>query len=222
MRPVKYIFLVWGLVILAVVIPDYSLFSFDCDAENCRVMMSLSLQDIAIGPAFIFALFLMPRKEMAIYIDKVVGIWRRVGAFYIDLIIITTILGTMVSLPLFFAEFYRNGEFQWFIYRNMSITSGRIMQTGYTIFTLGIWFYYYYKHLLLNRPTLGQRLMGYQIYGNDQPWTKTRGFKRVSWALLSLFLTPITTFLAFFTDNKIFWFDKKTNSLPKYIRYPET
>ncbi len=83
-------------------------------------------------------------------------------------------------------------------------------------------FYYHYKHLMLNKPTVGQYISGYMIDGNDQKWTISRVFARLFLSAIAMGIWPIALYAAFKNEKKHFWFDRDTNSFPVRISHPET
>jgi hypothetical protein len=211
--------MVGALFLMAFVTPESSGFQIVCRNDQCKALAQGSLPGIFYGLAFGLLVLLSPRKEICPDAIKPVGVLRRLGALFVNMFVILTALTNLTVLPVLLAEAMHTGLFQWSFYREFSRSTDWFVGGGSVLFIFGLIFYYYYKSLVINRPTFGQYVMGYQIVNNGDAWTGKRALRRMGLTLLTLCAWPVTSIIAARHNKKAFWFDLKTNSIAERFDY---
>jgi len=144
--------------------------------------------------------------------SKVVGVWRRFGAFFLDFALVLLIVSPVAALPLLVAEASYTNTFHWSFHRHFA----RPTDVMYLMPSIGAallaLFFYFYQHALVGRQTIGQYVLAYKV-------TKSAGAARApNWALrvilsfCGLCMWPISVVLALLNPQKNFWWDSVTGS----------
>lgn len=217
-----FLFIIFCAALLKYLIPAGSGFSVKCVNDQCQTVAASSLQSIAFGLVFLLLILFFPRKEMIMDSEKKMGFLRRLGAIYVDLFVLSIAISGVLTLPLLIIEYHHTGEFKWSFYREYTRATDWYIGTVMVFFTFGVWGYYHYRSLMLDRPTIGQYVLGYKIYGNGQAWTRSRILKRFGWTLLTMSIWPGAIFFAWSKRNRALWFDEKTDSLPVCLKYSDS
>lgn len=186
--------------------------SSECVNGRCMVSASSSLYGIICG--IILALFtlLFPRNQFVENTVGVVGLWRRFGAFFIDFIVVLTIVTPIAALPILVTESSYIGTFQWAFSRDFSRASDNyyILPTVLGIFV--ILFFYFYHQVKNGQQTLGQYVLNYKVSSTTQSGKVPQYAKRIFFSYIGLCAWPISVILALRSDNKACWWDKTTNT----------
>ncbi|MET1257458.1 RDD family protein [Aliikangiella maris] len=157
-----------------------------------------------------------PQQKSSHDRTEIVGVWRRLGAFYLDFMIVLIGITPLLALPLLIQESSYTGQFVWSFEREFS----RSTDSNYILPGVGLafWFlfYYFYKHPKSGRQTIGQYVLGYKVVSNtDEPSDAEFGV-RVFYSYIGLCAGPISLYLALKNPDKAFWWDSATNT--KVIR----
>lgn len=208
-----------ALFLMGYLMPEGAGFRIESSNNQYQAMAQGSLPGIFYGLAFGLLVFVLPRKEIIANAIKPVGVLRRLGAIYVNMFVILFILINLTVLPILLVEAMHTGEFQWSFYREFSRGTDGLVGGGSVLFIFGLIFYYYYKSLVNNRPTIGQYVMGYQIVNNGDAWTRRRALRRMGLTLLTLVAWPVTAIIAVRHEKKAFWFDLKTDSIAERFDY---
>jgi len=154
-----------AIVVLLSMISDSGIgYTVQCSNGNCAVHAASSPLLILMGPAFLSIIMLIPLRDYS-YTDDSVGLMRRVGALYFDLILLFVCFGAILALPSLIAESLHSNTFQWNFYRNYVRTSDWVISYLVIGIFLAGFFYMRRSFNKLNRPTFGQYLMGYGVNG---------------------------------------------------------
>ena len=199
--------------------PEGSGFQFRCVDDDCVAAAATSLGGIFGGVVFGVLIFLLPRKKIEQDGLSSVGIFRRLGALYVDMFAVMLPLTGLFTLPILFVEAAHVGEFHWSFYREFSRDTDMAIALPSVLVIFLVLIVYHIGHLVKGRATLGQYVLGYRIVGGEMPWTKARAFKRMGWTFLTLAIWPIAIFVALNKPGKLFWFDLKTASAAERTAY---
>ncbi len=208
-------------VLINFLVSEPSGFNFQCKNDECRYIASSSINGIIFGFILGITVFFIPRKKIEIDNTSIVGIFRRIGAMYINLFVVMAPIAAIITMPILLIEAWHTGEFQWSFYREFSRSTDWLAGALSTLPVFVAIIYYYFKSLKKNSPTIGQYLMGYYITGNDEEWTTKRAMKRIGWTMLTMCIWPVTIIIALRNPQKAFWFDLKTNSLAARFDYTQ-
>lgn len=208
-----------AMILFWVLVADGIGFDAECANDQCKYIARGSLPGIFFGLGFGLLMFLLPRKETCPNPIRPVGVLRRFGAFYVDLGFILLVFSSLAELPILFVEAIHTGSFQWSFTREFARGTDWVVVTS-GLLVLGLLFYYYYKSLLADRPTLGQYLCGYQITKSGEPWTPATALARMGATLSSGCGWPVA-FIAAKHEKKAFRWDLKTDSIAERFRYAD-
>ncbi len=182
-----------------------------CDNSTCAVAASLS--PISLLVAIALTLFVLRYRQRTSLADesKVVGIWRRFGAFFLDFVIVLMVASSLGAVPLLTAEAYFTGSFQWAFEREFARATDFILVLPAALGALLLLFFYFYQHPRVDRQTVGQYVFGYRVMaaeGADNPQYGAR----VLLSFIGLCMWPISVAFALRTKNRAFWWDAGTYS----------
>ncbi len=185
--------------------------SSNCEDARCVVSASSSPISILLSVALTLFVLTYPQRTGAPDEIRVVGVWRRLGAFFLDFASVVLVVSSLAAVPVLIAEANFTGDFQWSFVRDFA----RPTDTAYFLpAALGVFlllFLYFYLHARVNRPTIGQYVLGYRVTVASTD-AKPRHGVRVLFAFVGLCTWPISVILALMTPRKAFWWDSATNS----------
>lgn len=222
MKRLPFFLILGGIIVLmSYAAPQGSGFSNECVDNQCRFVAATSLKALIFGPFLGVMIFFIPKKKIIPDASRAVGIFRRLGAIYINMFVVMLPVISALVVPMLLIEALYTGEFRWSFYREYSRNTDVLVSGLSVLIVFGLMFFYYYRALKIERPTIGQFLMGYYIDGNGEVWTRKRAWKRIGWSMLTLCIWPVTIFIALRNPDKAFWFDLKTNSLAMRFDYKD-
>jgi hypothetical protein len=185
--------------------------SSNCENARCVVSASSSPISILLSVALVLFVVTYPQRTSASDETRVVGVWRRFGAFFLDFASVVMVVSSLGAVPVLVAEAGFTGAFQWTFERDFA----RPTDTAYVLpAALGAFlllFLYFYLHARVNRQTIGQYVLGYRVSVASAA-AKPRHGVRVLLAFVGLCMWPISVILALMTLRKAFWWDLATNS----------
>jgi len=182
----------------------------ECVNSNCLVNASSSLASLLVGTAL--ALFVVKYQQRPGAIDnaKVVGFWRRIGAFVTDCAVVLLVLAPVAALPLLVVEGHYTGTFHWAFERRFSRSTDMvILLPGIAASFAGL-FLYFYVHARFGRPTVGQYVLGFRVTASGEPGAAPNWGARVVYSFMGLCMWPVSVLLAWRTPQKICWWDSRT------------
>lgn len=184
--------------------------SSSCVDDTCLVVASTSLFSIGFGIIFLLFAALFPRVERN-DCEQLAGVWRRFGAFLIDLMVIILSLSPILALPAIITEYTYTGDFSWAFQREFSrSTDNAVIIPSVFILIIGL-VYYFYKFTLISKPTIGQYILGYRIIGHSTTISKSVAFKRVCLSMLGMCAWPIAIIHGLI-KKRVFWWDSGSGS----------
>lgn len=177
----------------------------ECVNGACVVAASSSvLSTIIAGVLSLFLVF--PQREMVPDLSKVVQVWHRFGAFFLDFMLVALIVSPVATLPILIAEANYSGAFVWSFQRDFSRpTDFMFVVPGVFILFLAL-FFYFYLHARSYRATIGQYIFGFRIRpdgGDDVP----KYGMRIVLSFVGLCVWPVSGILALCHPSKAFWWD---------------
>ncbi len=185
--------------------------SSECRNEQCLVTASSSAPSLLIASVFALMLAFYRYPQRVDDRTKVVGVWRRLGAFLIDFVIVLVIVSPFGAIPILIAEGHYSGTFQWAFTRHFSRETDIALISPSASGAFLALFLYFYIYSRFNRATTGQFILGYRVVaqpGSDEP----NYALRVVLSFVGLCAWPISLFLALRRPEKSFWWDLKTHT----------
>lgn len=186
--------------------------SVDCYDASCHVLVSSSLPGVLLGPVVLFFLLRYPRQQGGVDSSRVVGVWRRFGAFCLDCYALPMTVAPLLTLPHLLAEARYTGAFHWSFERDFARPDDWLyaMLAAVAASTALVW--YFYRHGRAGRPTLGQYIMGYRIVADPASGRPPEWGVRVLFAIIGICSWPVALFFALRKPNKAFWWDAETGT----------
>ncbi len=157
-------FLVFIIICLCIAIgswfPGYVAgMSSSCHDGDCSLYVGTSLPSITL--ALFLLLFTIFYRQKNDHKDAFVkfSAFHKVLSFILDLIVTTIIIAPFVGLPLLISESTHTGTFQWVVQRDFSRTTDPLYILIVFISLVVAMYYYFRKHKLLKKPTIGQYVL---------------------------------------------------------------
>lgn len=198
-----------GLVLLFL-LSGGSTSSSSCVNDLCYVEVSQSPNALPMGVLVAFAALFWPRTRSRSISRRPVLILRRLGAFFLDFVVVLSALLPFLGLAILHREAQVTGEFVWSFSRDFSRPS------DWQIMVPGIWLIqvslvaYFYLHNVLNRQTAGKYILGYALVGvNDK---RPSYFAATILSVIGMCMWPISLYLAARRADKMFWWDNASNT----------
>jgi len=180
-----------------------------CINGVCSVEAASSLVSVITSIILLILLLRYSQISSSGVTTNPVRLRRRLAAFIIDFIVVIMITAPLASLVIILIESKYTGSFQWSFEREFSRpTDSLIILEIFVIFFL--LFYYFYKHLHVNRQTAGQYILGYKIIKDPNETREPRYGRRVLYSFIGICIWPITLFQSFGNPKKIMWWDNST------------
>lgn len=181
--------------------------SSQCVNSQCTVAASSSL--LSVISSILFSIFILRFKQPKQLFDSeyTVGVWRRLGAFFVDYAAVLLVLSPIVSLPLLIAEASYTGDFQWSFYRNFTRSTDQLLFLPAISGTFLCLILYFYRYSISERQTLGEYVAGYKIIPADEE-SEPGYLKRVIYSFIGLCAWPVSVILALRHGQKQFWWDR--------------
>jgi hypothetical protein len=176
---------------------------------DCVVAASSSALSVVVSVGLALFLLFLPQQRYVPDPTKVVGVWRRFGAFFLDFAFVLLIASPLAALPILLAEASHSGTFVWSFQRVFSrpTDSAYLLPGVFAVFVA--LFLYFYLHPRVQRPTIGQVVLGYRVEPADGNSTPRYGI-RVVMSFIGLCAWPVSVILALRRADKAFWWDGAT------------
>ncbi len=186
-----------------------------CANSQCAVRASSSPIALAVAVALIVFLFAYRQHQYAPNDHAPVGVWRRLGAFFVDFATIMLMFSPIGAMPALLGEAHFTGEFHWAFERDFGRPSDAPLVVPAVLVGFLCLFVYFYAHARMGRQTLGQYLLSYRLEGAGGAAEPAYG-RRTVLSFIGLCAWPISLVLALRNPRKAFWWDGATDS--KVIR----
>lgn len=183
-----------------------------CVDNACNVVVSSSPESMILAIGLALFVVIYPQGANTVDNTRVVGVWRRFGAFVLDYAAILAATVPLAALPALLAEARDTGHFRWSFARTFERPDdwNNFLIPGVAIFI--ILFAYFYLHARIGRQTLGQYVLGYRVVRADQAGPSPAYALRVILSFLGLCWWPISVIFALFKPDKAFWWDALTGT----------
>ncbi|GAB5459166.1 MAG: hypothetical protein Hens3KO_21960 [Henriciella sp.] len=190
----------------------------NCPYDECALAIEMHPGFLIIaGTAYLICRF--GRKEVApLRIENTVGIWTRLGAFCIDLLIVSVFFYPVFALGVLWIEAYWTGEFAWSFSRDFARPTDWVPDAG-TLLVFAIMFTYFRMLPRMHKPTIGQYVMGYMIVPINSSQGKIRSGYRAVCGLFALAFWPFTLYHAAKSPDRVFWWDKDSKTRAVRTKY---
>ncbi|MDG1418529.1 MAG: RDD family protein [Maricaulis sp.] len=146
-------------------------------------------------------------------LEAPVRIRRRMGAVFVDLIVVMQVLVPIPVLALIIIEAQATGEFAWAFQRDFARPTDDIIFFSAAAIMLGIIGYIYWS-LKTGTQTLGQYLLGFRVLAD--PDRKKPGSPELHIFLATIFgsVWPVNLLLAARSKDRRFWWSKVAGMRP--------
>jgi hypothetical protein len=182
-----------------------------CENSKCVVTASSSL--IAIVMSIALSTFALTYRQLPAAPNdaRIVGVWRRFGAFLLDFTAVVMVVSSIGAIPMLLAEGHFTGQFHWSFSREFSRPTDAVIVLPIALACFLVLFGYFYGHARADRQTLGQYVLGYRVMAANEQVRPAYG-KRVLLSFVGLCMWPISVILAMRKPHKDFWWDSATDS----------
>jgi RDD family len=183
----------------------------ECHNGHCVVSAASSWVAIvvALGMGIFLALY-RPRTQ-ALDPSRVVGVWRRFGAFFVDFTSVVMIVSPLAALPVLVAEANYTATFKWSFMRDYSRPTDAPYILSAVLVMFGALFSYFYLHARYGRPTVGPYVLGYRV--THATGAAPSYARRIVLSFVGLCMWPVSVILALRKPQKSFWWDTATNTM---------
>lgn len=183
-----------------------------CSNADCLVSASSSPFSVALAVGLLLFLVFYPQLENTADNTRVVGVWRRFGAFFLDFTLVLMSVTPLAALPFLWAEAGHTGIFQWSFEREFLRPTDSVYILPSVFAAFLALFYYFYQHARVGRQTIGQYVLGYRVVRASGIDGEPKYGMRVVMSFLGLCIWPISVILALRNSHKAFWWDAATGS----------
>jgi hypothetical protein len=183
-----------------------------CENSKCLVKASSSLVSVLLSIGLGLFLVFYRQQKNGLDQSKIVGVWRRFASFILDFMTVLMVITPLSALPILIAEGVYTGRFQWSFDRDFSRSTDTTYLMPGLILAFIVLYYYFYKHARLNRQTVGQYILGYSVTIGSELDGEPKHVMRVLLSFVGLCIWPISVILALLNREKVFWWDKVTNT----------
>ena len=185
--------------------------SSECQNAECVVSASSSILSVSLGLAFALLLAIYRQRQDPYDSGNTVGVWRRFGAFLLDLVVVLMIMAPVGAIPILVAEAKYSGTFEWAFTRHYSRPTDAVLILPSALATFLALFVYLYLHARSHRPTIGQFVSGYRVTANPGSGPPKYAL-RVVLSFIGLCAWPVSLVPALRRRDKAFWWDVVTRT----------
>ncbi len=211
-RLVTFLLVIFALYISASYSGEYLGVQSSCINSRCVVGAHSSILSIIISIALVLFLVLRPNQKVKIQDDRVVGVWRRLGAFYLDFALVLLIVVPITAIPMLVAEGQHTGTFEWFFVRKFTRPSDAFFALPAVLACFAALYFYFFYTPFKDRQTLGEYVLGFKIVpANEVGYPPNFGW-RPFLGFIGLCTLPISVYYALKKDDKRFWWDTESRT----------
>lgn len=177
-----------------------------CVNGQCDVSVSSSLASTLVGILLIPAALLYPQRRMVFDVSSRVQWWRRLLAFWLDMMVVLAAITPLTTLPILLAEQQATGVFEWSFSRRFARETDALLMIPGILFMFVALYVYFWLHPKFERTTVGQYVLGYTVapvHGAPPSF-----FIRPIFAFIGLSMWPISLYMAAKRLDQAFWWDK--------------
>ena len=186
--------------------------SSSCVNDECIVGASSSLGSVVISIAIIGMLIFSPKLKTEVDPTRIVGVWRRLGAFYIDFLLVLLAIAPITVLPMLIAEAGHTGDFQWSFTRKFARPNDTIFVLPAVLLTFAALYFYFFYHPWKRKQTVGEYILGFKIIAESDRGLGPSFGLRPMISFIGLCAWPISLFFALRKDDKRFWWDTESRT----------
>ena len=180
--------------------------------EKCIVGGGSSLGSLIVSAVIISFLFLRSNQRTVIDTNAVVGVWRRLGAFYLDFVLVLLAVAPIAALPLLLAEASYTGEFEWYFVRKFSRPLDGLFVLPSILASFAALYFYFFYHPWKDRQTVGEYVSGFKIVAESEIGFRPIYGTRPMLGFIGLCAWPISVYFALRKIDKKFWWDSETRT----------
>jgi len=161
---------------------------------------------LIVALALLVLLFTYPRLDHPTDDRKVVGVLRRLGAFFLDFALIMVIAAPIGAIPTLLAEYHYTGTFQWSFVRDFERPTDTALILPVAIGIFVAMYFYFSLHPKGNRQTVGQYVLGYRVVASGGTLSPSYGHRALL-SFIGLCMWPVSVVMALRNERKAFWWD---------------
>ena len=199
---------------------DYVGASSSCVNNQCVVGGSSSVGSVIVGLVIIAFLFLRPVQPTLVDTDGVVGVWRRLGAFFIDFVLVLLAISPIAALPLLIAEASYTGEFEWSFVRKFARPSDGFFVLPAVLASFAALYSYFFLHPLKGKQTVGEHILGFKVIAATDVGPKPIYGTRPITSFIGLCAWPVSVYFALRKEDKRFWWDTDSRTRAVMVSPP--
>ena len=211
-RLLTFGFVLGALVLSASLSRDQVGLSSSCVNDECVVGGSSSAGSLIISLAIVAFLFLRPNQPVAIDTNGVVGVWRRLVAFYIDFVVVLLAIVPIAAVPLLIAEAGHTGAFEWSFVREFARPGDELFVLPGIFASFAALYFYFFLQPSTGRQTVGEYLLGFKVIAATDIGSGPLYGARPITAFIGLCTWPISVYFALRTPDKTFWWDTRSRT----------
>ncbi len=186
---------------------DYIGASSSCINDQCVVGGSSSPGSVIVSLLIVAFLFLRPNLPTVVNKSGVVGVWRRLGAFLVDFVLVILVISPIAALPLLVAEASYTGTFEWSFVRKFARPSDSYLVLPGVFASIAALYFYFYIHPLKGKQTPGEYILCFKVIAATDVGLKPAYGTRPITSFIGLCAWPISVYFALRQADKRFWWD---------------
>ncbi len=186
--------------------------SSSCINDKCIVGGGASIGSLIVSAAIITFLFLRPNQPIVIDADAVVGVRRRLGAFFLDFVLVLLAVAPIVALPLLIVEASYTGEFEWYFVRKFARPSDALLILPSVLASFAVLYFYFFYHPWKDKQTVGEYISGIKIVAESEIGFRPIYGTRPILGFIGLCAWPVSVYFALRKLDKKFWWDSETRT----------
>lgn len=206
-KALTVIFVFGAFFVSASLSGDYVGTSSTCVRDQCTVIGSSSFGSLIVSLVMIAFLVLRPDLQTAVESDAVVGVRRRLGAFFIDFALVLIIISPIAALPLLIAEASHTGTFEWSFVRQFSRPGDGLLVFPGIFGSFAALYFYFFYYPWKGRQTVGEYVLGFRIVAAESTGLSPNYGMRPFTSFVGLCAWPISLYFALQKEDKRFWWD---------------
>jgi hypothetical protein len=177
-----------------------------CADSECLVSAGSSPVALVVALALLVFLFAYPLRAYPPDDQRVVGVFRRLGAFLLDVGLIMAIAAPIGAIPTLLAEYHYTDKFQWSFTREFARQTDMALILPVAIGIFMAMFFYFSHYPRKNRQTLGQYVLGYRVVAAGSARPPSYGVRTLL-SFIGMCMWPISVVMALSSERKAFWWD---------------
>lgn len=194
-------------------------YSYEQTGDKVLVQAGSAPWALLFGAAAGIIFLIMMKKSNPAASSEPAGLLRRLGAFFIDFMLLVIAVGGILGLLLVFIEYKRTGIFLWYFRRDFALPNESVWSLVLSCPFFASMILYYAYPPARGKQTIGCYFMSIMVESSDGSALALKtSLKRVVFGLFSLGFAWITAPCATKDSQRRMWHDKKTHSRVVFVQ----